>query len=80
MIAYAGDHDPAGVLIDRDVAAKLTAHLRPRGIRAGMDRVAVNPDRIAAMSLPKKSRKSGDRSPLIGGSGGARRTGGLSAR
>ena len=64
VIVYAGDYDPAGVLIDRDVEEKLTAHLRPHGIMVSMDRVAVNPVQIQSMRLPEKPRKQGDRRRL----------------
>lgn len=61
VIVYAGDFDPAGVLIDQDVKAKLREHLQPRGIYVHMRRVAVNEDQIAAMNLPTKPRKASER-------------------
>ena len=64
VIVYAGDYDPAGVMIDQDVARKLRGHLEPKGIELELIRVAVNPDQIAAMKLPTKPRKAGDRRRL----------------
>lgn len=58
VILYIGDYDPAGVLIDRDIAAKLVTHAEtPIELR----RLAINADQIAAYGLPTKPRKDSDR-------------------
>ena len=61
VVVYVGDFDPAGVLIDRDIEAKLRGHLAtPLDFR----RLAINPDQIRAYDLPTKPRKAGDRRRL----------------
>lgn len=58
VILYIGDHDPAGVLIDRDIEAKLKAHARtPIEFR----RLAINKAQIAEYGLPTKPRKERER-------------------
>lgn len=60
-IIYAGDYDPAGVLIDQKVQDSLEDHL---GRVVGFHRVAVNQDQIQAWDLPTKPRKKNDRRRL----------------
>ena len=61
IVLYVGDHDPAGVLIDRDIEKRLRSHLTtPLDFR----RLAINPEQIAAFDLPTKPRKPGDRRRL----------------
>jgi hypothetical protein len=58
VILYVGDFDPAGVLIDRDIKAKLESHI---GIEVDFRRLAINEDQIAAYDLPTKPRKETER-------------------
>lgn len=58
VILYAGDYDPAGLLIDRSIESELRSHLEtPLAFR----RLAINPEQIAAFDLPTKPRKAGER-------------------
>ncbi len=57
IVLYVGDFDPAGVLIDRDVHAKFSAH----GVKLRFHRLAINPAQIAWYRLPTKPRKKTDR-------------------
>ena len=57
-ILYVGDHDPAGVLIDRSIESEFRGHLQtPLDFR----RLAINAEQIAAFDLPTKPRKPGER-------------------
>ena len=58
VVLYIGDHDPAGVLIDRAIEAELLAHL---ATPLTVYRIAINPAQIAAYDLPTKARKATDR-------------------
>jgi hypothetical protein len=62
-IAYVGDYDPAGVLIDRDIEIKLREHLDDAGVEnlITFHRLAITPEQIEAYDLPTKPRKAGDR-------------------
>lgn len=59
-IIYIGDYDPAGVLIDQDVEAKLREHIDPH-IDLNFYRLAITPDQIIEYDLPTKPRKAGER-------------------
>ena len=64
-ILYVGDFDQAGVLIDRDIEAKLRGHLRTRN-EVTFHRVAINEDQVLEFDLPKKQRKENDkRAPQV---------------
>ena len=58
IILYIGDHDPAGVLIDKDIAAKLASHA---ATPIELHRLAINEAQIAAYGLPTKPRKDSDK-------------------
>ncbi|MEM8940731.1 MAG: hypothetical protein AAGC91_01160 [Pseudomonadota bacterium] len=60
LILYAGDFDPAGVLIDQSIESEMRRHL---GEDAPVEfrRVAVNEEQIERYELPTKPRKPGDR-------------------
>jgi hypothetical protein len=58
-ILYIGDWDPAGVLIDRDIEAKLRNHLPSHDIT--FHRLAITAEQIALLGLPTKPPKPGDR-------------------
>ena len=58
-VLYIGDYDPAGLLIDRDVEAKLRRHLP--GQELHFHRLAITAEQIALMGLPTKPGKEGDR-------------------
>jgi hypothetical protein len=62
-IVYVGDYDPAGVLIDRDIEAKLREHLRSEGVDnpLAFHRLTITPEQIAEYDLPTKPRKEGER-------------------
>lgn len=61
VVCYVGDHDPAGVLIDKSIEAELRRHLKtPLEFR----RLAVNQEQIEKYDLPSKPRKPGDRRRL----------------
>jgi hypothetical protein len=67
-IVYVGDYDPAGVLIDRDIEAKLREHLAGAGVGNPLTfhRLAITAEQIAAYGLPTKPRKKSDkRAPHI---------------
>lgn len=67
VIFYIGDYDPADVLIDRDIEAKLHQHL-PAHVEVDFRRIAINEEQIIALDLPTKPRKSGDkRAPRVKG-------------
>lgn len=57
IVLYAGDYDPAGLLIDRDICNKYEAH----GVALTFRRLAVNAEQIARYNLPTKPRKATDR-------------------
>ena len=57
IVLYAGDFDPAGLLIDRDICNKYEAH----GVALTFRRLAVNAEQIARYDLPTKPRKATDR-------------------
>ena len=57
IVLYAGDFDPAGLLIDRDICNKYEAH----GVALTFRRLAVNAEQIARYNLPTKPRKATDR-------------------
>ena len=59
-IAYIGDYDPAGVLIDENIKDGLIEH----GVRVNLHRIAINEEQIAEFSLPTKPRKETDRRRL----------------
>jgi hypothetical protein len=59
-IIYIGDYDPAGVLIDTDIEAKLRGHLKSDSPLT-FHRLAINQDQIERYDLPTKARKTGDR-------------------
>lgn len=63
VILYVGDYDPAGVLIDVAIERELRAHLSP-DIPLAFDRIAITAEQIAALDLPGKPRKPGDRRAL----------------
>ncbi|MCC6295788.1 MAG: hypothetical protein IT469_03665 [Pseudomonadales bacterium] len=60
-IFYIGDHDPAGVLIDRSLEGELRRHLR-----APLEfvRLGITESQSADYGLPEKPRKAGDRRSL----------------
>lgn len=60
VVLYVGDYDPAGVLIDRALEREMRAHLRP-DVPLEFRRIAINEDQVAALDLPKKPRKEGDK-------------------
>lgn len=63
-VIYAGDYDPAGVLIDQDIEEKLRGHLP--NVDLNFHRIAVNEDQITKYGLPSKPVKKGEtRSPHI---------------
>jgi hypothetical protein len=59
-IIYIGDYDPAGVLIDADIEAKLRGHLKSDNPLT-FQRLAINEGQFQQYDLPTKSRKTGDR-------------------
>lgn len=59
-IFYIGDYDPAGVLIDRDIEAKLRQHL-DRDVDLSFERISINENQIQLYDLPRKPRKLTDR-------------------
>jgi hypothetical protein len=65
-IIYIGDYDPAGVLIDRDIEAKLRQHLANDEVENPLTfrRLAITEAQIARYDLPTKPRKTGDRRAL----------------
>lgn len=58
-VIYIGDHDPAGVLIDRKIEAELRLHLPT--IEIFFHRIAITVEQIVLMGLPTKPGKAGDR-------------------
>lgn len=66
VILYAGDYDPAGVLIDVDIESKLRDYLGRQGYGGDLHfaRLAVTPEQIAAWRLPTKPRKATDKRSL----------------
>lgn len=62
VLLYAGDYDPAGVMIDQDILRKLHAHLPDHPIE--LRRLAVTEDQIRRWRLPTRPRKAGDRRRL----------------
>lgn len=63
VIAYIGDYDPAGVLIDRSIEKELREHL-DAGIDLQFERLAITEAQIALYDLPGKPRKEGDKRAL----------------
>jgi hypothetical protein len=66
-IIYVGDYDPAGVLIDVDIEAKLRKHLIDDFSvtnRLTFHRLAITRDQISVYRLPTKPRRTGDRRAL----------------
>jgi hypothetical protein len=61
-IAYIGDYDPAGVLIDKDIEAKLREHLAKADVKnlLSFHRLAITRQQIEQHDLPTKPRKAGD--------------------
>jgi hypothetical protein len=61
-VIYVGDYDPAGVLIDKDIEAKLRGHLKDAGIGNPLTfhRLAITAEQIAQYDLPTKPRKDTD--------------------
>lgn len=59
VIYYIGDHDPAGVLIDRALERELRLHLS-NSIDLDFVRIAINEEQIHAFDLPTKPRKKTD--------------------
>ena len=59
-VIYLGDHDPAGVLIDKKIEEELLRHLDD-GVWLEFHRIAVLEEQIAEMDLPTKPRKKGER-------------------
>ncbi len=62
-IVYVGDHDPAGVLIDRSIEAELRRHL-PASVDLTFHRLAITEAQISGYDLPTKPRKPGERRAL----------------
>jgi hypothetical protein len=63
-IVYVGDYDPAGVLIDVDIEAKLRKHLMDDFSVMNpltFHRLAITDDQIRTYGLPTKPRKQGDK-------------------
>jgi hypothetical protein len=59
-VIYIGDHDPAGVLIDKSLEAELRKHL-DQDIDFTFHRIAITPEQITEYDLPTKPRKTTDR-------------------
>jgi hypothetical protein len=59
-VLYIGDHDPAGVLIDRSLEAEFRQHL-DTDTALTFHRIAITEEQIAEFDLPTKPRKDGDR-------------------
>jgi hypothetical protein len=58
-ILYIGDHDPAGVLIDRKIEEEYRRHLPGHSLE--FHRLAINREQIDLMGLPTKPPKPGDK-------------------
>lgn len=63
VILYAGDFDPAGVIIDRDIERKMRHHLGDE-VPLSFHRLAVNEEQVTLYDLPTKPRKETDRRVL----------------
>ena len=63
VVVYAGDYDPAGVLIDQKIEQGLRMHLG-EDYPLHFERIAINPDQIDRYNLPTKPRKASDRRRL----------------
>lgn len=59
LVLYAGDYDPAGVLIDRDIEKKLREHLNST-VELEFRRIGITEEQVAKYDLPTKPRKAGD--------------------
>ena len=59
-IIYIGDHDPAGVLIDKKVESEFWEHLDD-SITVNLHRIAINADQIDKFNLPSRPRKPGEK-------------------
>ncbi len=65
-VLYIGDHDPAGILIDRKIESELRLHLPD--VEITFHRLGITPEQIVLMGLPTKPAKAGDkRGGFIGG-------------
>ena len=62
-VVYVGDHDPAGVLIDKSIDADLRHHLHD-DVELSFHRLAITETQIAELDLPIKPRKAGDKRAL----------------
>ena len=51
VLLYLGDFDPAGLLIDQDIAEKMRCHLP--GLRIALRRLAITPEQVDHYRLPK---------------------------
>jgi hypothetical protein len=58
-VFYAGDYDPAGVLIDQKLEQEMRRHLDPR-IDLTFERIAINLEQIRRYNLPTKPPKESD--------------------
>jgi hypothetical protein len=58
-VLYVGDHDPAGILIDRQIEAELRQHLDGQDLH--FHRIGVTAEQIALIGLPTKPPKEKDR-------------------
>jgi hypothetical protein len=58
-ILYVGDYDPAGVLIDRDIEAKMRTHLE--GVELDFVRVGITAEQVQQYDLPSRPRKATER-------------------
>ena len=56
VLLYLGDFDPAGLLIDQDIAEKMRRHLP--GLEIALHRLAITPEQIEQYRLPTKPRKT----------------------
>lgn len=59
-VLYAGDFDPAGVLIDTDIQRKLRQHLCA-DINLQFERIGITAQQVEEYDLPTKPRKEGER-------------------
>ncbi|NUZ07602.1 hypothetical protein [Piscinibacter koreensis] len=60
VILYVGDHDPAGVLIDKSLERELRAHLDP-SIEMTFERIGITEEQIRTLNLPTNPRKATDK-------------------
>jgi hypothetical protein len=65
VIAYVGDWDQAGVIIDRKIEQEIRLHFNKK-VRLNFVRVAITEEQIELYDLPTKPRKASDRrSPQV---------------